>query len=178
MQAPMAKHSGKVCSHTGCLPLIKSISCCSNASPWPVSPWPWTCCHGQPAVPTASVSPAVAGRRPRAQRPWAGTGGHRLSPGVAVTRPAGHLRGLRTPLKYPVLDRLLSDCAAHGMAGWLVERRLVPGRAGVLDDYGCSVHPEQRAVCPSAARKPALLRPASPSTVTGSVPPARTAPWN
>lgn len=54
--------------------------------------------------------------------------------------------GLRTPLKYPELDRLLSDAAAHGMAlGGLWNGSWFLGRAGVLDDYGCSVHPEQRA---------------------------------
>ena len=54
--------------------------------------------------------------------------------------------GLRTPLKYPQLDRMLSDCAAHGMAlGGLWNGAWFLGRAGVLDDYGCSIHPEQRA---------------------------------
>jgi transcriptional regulator GlxA family with amidase domain len=54
--------------------------------------------------------------------------------------------GLRTPLKYPNLDRLLGDCAAHGMTlGGLWNGAWFLGRAGVLDDYGCSVHPEQRA---------------------------------
>ncbi|MFJ3451014.1 GlxA family transcriptional regulator [Pseudomonas sichuanensis] len=54
--------------------------------------------------------------------------------------------GLRTPLKYPSLDRLLGDCAAHGMTlGGLWNGAWFLGRAGVLDDYGCSVHPEQRA---------------------------------
>lgn len=54
--------------------------------------------------------------------------------------------GLRTPLKYPELDRLLGDCASHGMTlGGLWNGAWFLGRAGVLDDYGCSVHPEQRA---------------------------------
>ncbi len=54
--------------------------------------------------------------------------------------------GLRTPLKYPELDRLLSDCATQGMAlGGLWNGAWFLGRAGVLDDYGCSIHPEQRA---------------------------------
>jgi transcriptional regulator GlxA family with amidase domain len=54
--------------------------------------------------------------------------------------------GLRTPLKYPELDRLLNDCAAHGLAmGGLWNGAWFLGRAGVLADYGCSIHPEQRA---------------------------------
>ncbi|MBA1200971.1 GlxA family transcriptional regulator [Pseudomonas capeferrum] len=54
--------------------------------------------------------------------------------------------GLRTPLKYPVLDRLLADCAAHGLAlGGLWNGAYFLARAGVLVDYDCSVHPEQRA---------------------------------
>lgn len=54
--------------------------------------------------------------------------------------------GLRTPLKYPDLDRLLDGCASHGMTlGGLWNGAWFLGRAGVLDDYGCSVHPEQRA---------------------------------
>lgn len=54
--------------------------------------------------------------------------------------------GLRTPLKYPDLDRLLADCASHGMTlAGLWNGAWFLGRAGVLDDYGCSVHPEQRA---------------------------------
>lgn len=54
--------------------------------------------------------------------------------------------GLRTALKYPILDRLLADCASHGMTlGGLWNGAWFLGRAGVLADYGCSVHPEQRA---------------------------------
>ena len=54
--------------------------------------------------------------------------------------------GLRTPLKYPELDRLLVDCDAHGLhLGGLWNGAWFLGRAGVLADYGCSVHPEQRA---------------------------------
>ncbi len=54
--------------------------------------------------------------------------------------------GLRTPLKYPQLDRLLSDCAAQGMAlGGLWNGAYFLARAGVLVDYDCSIHPEQRA---------------------------------
>lgn len=54
--------------------------------------------------------------------------------------------GLRTPLKYPALDRLLQDCNHHGLAlGGLWNGAWFLGRAGVLSDYGCSVHPEQRA---------------------------------
>jgi len=54
--------------------------------------------------------------------------------------------GLRTPLKYPELDLLLVDCDAHGLhLGGLWNGAWFLGRAGVLADYGCSVHPEQRA---------------------------------
>lgn len=54
--------------------------------------------------------------------------------------------GLRTPLKYPDLDRLLADCAAHGMAlGGLWNGAYFLARAGVLADHDCSIHPEQRA---------------------------------
>ena len=54
--------------------------------------------------------------------------------------------GLRTPLKFSELDRLLSEGAAHGQAlGGLWNGAWFLGRAGVLADYGCSIHPEQRA---------------------------------
>ena len=54
--------------------------------------------------------------------------------------------GLRTPLKYPELDRLLADCAAHDMAlGGLWNGAYFLARAGALADYDCSIHPEQRA---------------------------------
>ncbi|WP_319801986.1 GlxA family transcriptional regulator [Pseudomonas sp. JUb96] len=54
--------------------------------------------------------------------------------------------GLRTPLKYPELDRLLVDADAHGLAlGGLWNGAYFLGRAGVLDNYNCTIHPEQRA---------------------------------
>ncbi|MBJ9973886.1 GlxA family transcriptional regulator [Pseudomonas sp. S75] len=54
--------------------------------------------------------------------------------------------GLRTLLKYPELDRLIGECCAQGMAlGGLWNGAWFLGRAGVLGDYGCSIHPEQRA---------------------------------
>lgn len=54
--------------------------------------------------------------------------------------------GLRTPLKYPELDRLLSDAAHHGLAlGGLWNGAYFLGRAGVLAGYQCTIHPEQRA---------------------------------
>jgi len=54
--------------------------------------------------------------------------------------------GLRTLLKYPELDRLLQDGMEHGRAlGGLWNGAWFLGRAGVLGDYGCSIHPEQRA---------------------------------
>ncbi|ROL72637.1 GlxA family transcriptional regulator [Pseudomonas vranovensis] len=54
--------------------------------------------------------------------------------------------GLRTPLKYPQLDKLLSDAAAHQLAlGGLWNGAWFLGRAGVLEGYNCTIHPEQRA---------------------------------
>jgi transcriptional regulator GlxA family with amidase domain len=54
--------------------------------------------------------------------------------------------GLRTPLKYPELDKLLADAADHGLAlGGLWNGAYFLGRAGVLDGYSCTIHPEQRA---------------------------------
>ncbi|MDD1977018.1 MULTISPECIES: GlxA family transcriptional regulator [Pseudomonas] len=54
--------------------------------------------------------------------------------------------GLRTPLKYPELDRLLTEAANHGLAlGGLWNGAYFLGRAGVLSDYRCTIHPEQRA---------------------------------
>lgn len=54
--------------------------------------------------------------------------------------------GLRTPLKYPQLDRLLSEAASHNLAlGGLWNGAYFLGRAGVLTGYNCTIHPEQRA---------------------------------
>ncbi|MGH8486259.1 MAG: GlxA family transcriptional regulator, partial [Pseudomonas sp.] len=47
--------------------------------------------------------------------------------------------GLRTPLKYPQLDRLLTDAASQGLAlGGLWNGAYFLGRAGVLVDYSCT----------------------------------------
>lgn len=64
--------------------------------------------------------------------------------------------GLRTPLKYPELDRMLSDCAAHGMAlgGCGTARGSSVALAYSTTTAAASIQSSAPAL-PSAARRPA-----------------------